>query len=128
MEVATAILLVQNAQENFPRLGRDFAHQVNVTVARIHGCLAGSPPPPESEIPLLDEMSRKAQEKLLIGQVAKEIQSNFAQIETVLDGFFRDAEKRPELAGLEVPFRQVAGRVDDHAARRSGRCGEQVFR
>ncbi|MEO8410958.1 MAG: Hpt domain-containing protein, partial [Propionivibrio sp.] len=82
MEVATAILLAQNAQENFSRLGGDgdFAHQVDVTVARIHGCLAGSPPPPESAIPLLDEMSRKAQEKLLVGQVAKEIQSNFAQI------------------------------------------------
>ena len=41
-------------------------------------------------MPLLDEMSRQAQEKLLIGQVAREIQSNLAQIEQVLDGFFRD--------------------------------------
>ena len=73
MEIATAILLTQNAQENFQRLGNDFAHQVDVTVARIHGCIAGNLPLPGSEIPLLDEMSRQAQEKLLIGQVAKEI-------------------------------------------------------
>ncbi|HEX5804694.1 MAG TPA: Hpt domain-containing protein, partial [Azospira sp.] len=109
MEVATAILLAQNAQENFTRLGADFAHQVDVMVARLHGFLADNPPEPGSEVPLLDEMSRQAQEKLLIGQVAKEIQSNLAQIEQVLDGFFRDAEKRGDLVGLEGPLHQIVG-------------------
>jgi len=109
MEVATAILLTQNAQENFHRLGSDFAHQVDVMVARLHGCVEGQPPLPGSEIPLLDEMSRQAQEKLLIGQVAKEIQNNLGQIEQVLDGFFRDADKRTDLAALETPLRQVIG-------------------
>ena len=109
MEIATAILLAQNAQENFQRLGNDFAHQVDIMVERIHGCIAENPPMPGSEVPELDEMSRQAQEKLLIGQVAKEIQSNLAQIEQVLDGFFRDAEKRADLATLEVPLRQVIG-------------------
>jgi chemosensory pili system protein ChpA (sensor histidine kinase/response regulator) len=109
MEIATAILLTHNAQENFQRLGADFAHQVDVMVARIHGCIAENPPLPGSEVPELDEMSRQAQEKLLIGQVAKEIQSNLAQIEQVLDGFFRDAEKRADLNTLEVPLHQVIG-------------------
>lgn len=109
MEVATAILLSLNAQENFQKLGSDFAHQVDVTVARIHACIAGNPPLPGSEIPLLDEMSRQAQEKLLVGHVAKEMQSNLTQIEQVLDGFFRDSEKRSELVGLQVPLRQVVG-------------------
>ncbi|MBK9445257.1 MAG: Hpt domain-containing protein [Betaproteobacteria bacterium] len=109
MEIATAILLAQNAQENFTRLGADFAHQVDVMVARLHGFLADNPPEPGSEIPLLDEMSRQAQEKLLIGQVAKEIQSNLAQIEQVLDGFFRDAEKRSDLTTLDGPLRQIVG-------------------
>jgi chemosensory pili system protein ChpA (sensor histidine kinase/response regulator) len=109
MELATAILLIQSAQKNYPRLGGDFAHQVDVTVARIHACIAGNPPPPGSEIPLLDEMSRQAQERLLIGQVAKEIQSNLVQIEQGLDNFFRDAEKRSELAGQEKLFRQIVG-------------------
>ncbi len=109
MEIATAILLAQNAQENFTRLGPDFAHQVDVMVARLHGFLAENPPEPGSEVPLLDEMSRQAQEKLLIGQVAKEIQSNLAQIEQVLDGFFRDAAKRGDLAGLETPLHQIVG-------------------
>ena len=109
MEIATAILLAQNAQTNQQRLGSDFAHQVDVTVARIHGCLAGQPPQPGSEIPLLDEMSRQAQEKLLTGQVAKEIQTNLAQIEQVLDAFFRAPEKRADLGNLDAPLRQIAG-------------------
>ncbi len=109
MEIATAILLAQNAQENFTKLGNDFAHQVDVMVARLHGFLADNPPEPGSEVPLLDEMSRQAQEKLLVGQVAKEIQSNLAQIEQVLDGFFRDAERRSELATLGAPMHQIVG-------------------
>ncbi|MDQ5906234.1 MAG: hypothetical protein QG590_715, partial [Pseudomonadota bacterium] len=109
MEIATAILLAQNAQENFSRLGGDFAHQVDVMVARLHGFLADNPPELGSEIPLLDEMSRQAQEKLLVGQVAKEIQNNLAQIEQVLDGFFRDADKRGDLATLDTPMRQIVG-------------------
>ena len=132
MEIATAILLTQNAQENFQRLGSDFAHQVDVTVARIHGCIAGKLPPPGSEIPLLDEMSRQAQEKLLIGQVAKEIQSNLVQIEQVLDGFFRDVAKRNELEGLDVPLKQVIGALtmmrQDAAVAALRDCADEIRR
>jgi chemosensory pili system protein ChpA (sensor histidine kinase/response regulator) len=109
METATAILLAQNAQENIQYLGGSFSHQVDVMVARIQGCLRGSPPQPGSELPSLDEISRQAQEKMLVGQVAREIKSNLAQIEQVLDAFFRDADKRAELNGLDTPLRQVIG-------------------
>ncbi|MEF8727382.1 MAG: Hpt domain-containing protein [Accumulibacter sp.] len=109
MENATAILLAQNAQENLQYLGSSFAHQVDVMAARIHDCIAGTPLPPESELPALDEMSRQAQEKMLVGQVAREITSNLAQIEQVLDGFFRDADKRGDLVQLDAPLRQVIG-------------------
>ncbi|MFT3848931.1 MAG: Hpt domain-containing protein [Propionivibrio sp.] len=132
MEIATAILLAQNAQENFHRLGGDFAHQVDVTVARIHGCIAGNSPQPGSEIPLLDEMSRQAQEKLLIGQVAKEIQSNLVQIEQVLDGFFRDATKRTELQSLDTSLKQVIGALtmmrQDTAVSALRECTDEIRR
>ena len=132
MEVATAILLAQNAQENFHRLGNDFAHQVDVTVARIHGCIAGTPPQPGSEITLLDEMSRQAQEKLLVVQVAKEIQNNLAQIEQVLDTFFRDADKRADLDALKSPLRQIAGALTimrhDSAVIALNECSAEIAR
>jgi len=108
MEVATAILLLQNAQESFKRLGTDFAQQVDLMVARLYACIAGRPAA-DSALPLLDEMTRRAQEKLLISQVAREIQNNLAQVEQSLDGFFRDPEGEHDLAVLDGPLKQTAG-------------------
>ncbi|MBL8396832.1 MAG: Hpt domain-containing protein [Candidatus Accumulibacter sp.] len=109
METATAILLAQHAQESLPYLGENFSQQVAVMVGRLADCLTGKELPPESKVPSLDEMSRLAHERLLNGQVAREIQSNLGQIEQVLDGFFRDATKRAELNNLEMMIRQIIG-------------------
>ncbi|HXE38287.1 MAG TPA: Hpt domain-containing protein [Azonexus sp.] len=109
MEVATTILLLQNAQEGFKRLGTDFAQQVDLMVARLYACIAGKPAAADEGIPLLDEMTRRAQEKLLIGQVGREIQNNLAQIEQALDAFFRDPAKGDDLAQLDAPLKQVGG-------------------
>ena len=121
MEVATAILLLQNAQENFKRLGTDFAQQVDLMVARLYACIAGRPAAADEEIPLLDEMTRRAQEKLLISQVAREIQNNLAQVEQALDAFFRDPAKAHDLSGLNGQIKQIGGRTGDawpHGRRR----------
>ena len=130
MEVATAILLLQNAQENFRRLGTDFAQQVDLMVARIHGCISGKPAESGDEIPLLDEMTRRAQEKLLIGQVAREIQNNLAQVEQALDAFFRSPDKNAELGQLQSPLKQIAGALTilghDAALTALQRCEEQI--
>ncbi|MDR0378443.1 MAG: Hpt domain-containing protein [Candidatus Accumulibacter sp.] len=132
MEVATALLLVWSAWKNYPRPGPNFAHQVDVTVERIHACIAGHPPTSGPDPALLDEISRRAQETLLVGQVAREIRNNLHQIEQGLDGFFRDAEKRPELAGLEKPFQQIIGALSmlrlDGAAAEAQDCLDAVRR
>jgi len=109
MELATGILLASNAQENFAHLGQDFAHQVDVMVERLHSCVTGTPPTTGAEVPGLDEMSRRAQERLLNSQVAKEIQSSLMQIEQVLDAFFRDASRRGDLTSLDTPLKQITG-------------------
>src|SRR5574343_301552 len=108
MEVATAILLLQNAQESFKRLGTDFAQQVDLMVARLYACIAGKPAADDA-LPLLDEMTRRAQERLLISQVAREIQNNLAQIEQSLDAFFRDPSGEHDLNLLDGPLKQTAG-------------------
>ena len=108
MEVATAILLIQNAQENFRRLGTDFAQQVDLMVDRLYACIAGRPAA-DTEVPLLDEMTRRAQEKLLIGQVGREMQNNLAQIEQSLDAYFRDPSKVPDVAQIDGQIKQVGG-------------------
>ena len=108
MEIATAILLTQNAQENFQRLGNDFAHQVDVTVARIHGCIAGNLPPPVRRFPCSTRCPAGAG-KAADRQVAKGNQKQSCSDRQVPDNFFRDAAKRSELEGLDVPLKQVIG-------------------
>ncbi|MDR0776401.1 MAG: Hpt domain-containing protein, partial [Azonexus sp.] len=130
MEVATTILLLQNAQENFKHLGTDFAQQVDLMVARLYACIAGKPAAADAGIPLLDEMTRKAQEKLLIGQVGREIQNNLAQIEQALDAFFRNPAKAHDLGALEAPLKQVGGALAmlGHfgAIASLNECGERI--
>jgi len=131
MEIATALLLIQTALENYARLGQDFAQQVDLMVKRLQTCMAGQIPQ-DSDIPLLDEMSRRAQERLLMAQVAREIQSNLAQIEQTLDVYFRDTSKRPDSGALESPLRQIAGALtilgQDAAVAYLRDCERQILR
>jgi len=111
LEVATALLFIESALENYLNLGPDFARQAQVVANRVRGVMAREALDPVDTIAggLLDEMTRRAQEKLLIFQVGQEVQVNLQNIEQVLDGFFRDASRRGELAALLGQFAQVQG-------------------
>src|SRR2546426_2887521 len=84
------------------------------------------------ELPLLDEMSRKAQERLLMNQVVSEMRANLRTIEQVLDAFFRDTAKRDELASLDKPVHQLLGALEmlgEQRARESlGAAAEEIRR
>jgi len=108
LEVATALLLLEGALENFPELGDEFTHQVD-TVAERLALAARGQALSALEIPHLDEMSRKAQERLLMHQVAKEILVNLANVEQTLDAFFRDPMQRGGLGQLTRPLGQITG-------------------
>lgn len=111
LEVATALLFLESALENYFRLGVDFPRQAKTVVERVRAAMAGESLPPMDAIEggLLDEMTRRAQEKLLVFQVGQEVQVNLQNIEQVLDGYFRDPAKRGELAALAGQFAQVQG-------------------
>src|SRR5688572_4376585 len=111
LEVATSLLFVESALENYFRLGADFQRQAKTVTDRVRAAMAGESLPPMDAIEggLLDEMTRRAQEKLLVFQVGQEVQVNLQNIEQVLDGYFRDAARRAELAPLAGQFAQVQG-------------------
>ena len=111
LEVATAILFVEAALENYAKLGADFARQAHTVTERLKSALAGEGLAPMDAIEggLLDEMTRKAQERLLVFQVGQEVQVNLQNIEQALDAYFRDRNKRGDLAGLAAQFAQVQG-------------------
>ncbi len=132
LEIATALLLAENALEGFERLGVDFARQVDVMAGRLNALLRGEPLATlqSMELPQLDEISRRAQERLLMRQVGREILGNLAVIEQALDAFFRDHSRAERLAALSMPLKQVEGALailgETRAVEVLGECTRQV--
>jgi len=127
MEYATGLLLAESAIENFASLSADFPRQVEAMIARLDAAQENRPAPPA---PMLDEMARRAQERLLLAQVAREIQANLRHMEQVLDAFFRDHEKRADLATLAQDTRQIMGALKmlglEHAEQLLSLCQQQI--
>ncbi len=127
MEYATGLLLAESAIENFASLSADFPRQVEAMIARLDAAQENRPAPPA---PMLDEMARRAQERLLLAQVAREIQANLRHMEQVLDAFFRDHEKRADLATLAQDTRQIMGALKmlglEHAEQLLALCQQQI--
>src|SRR4029434_2738702 len=78
-------------------------------LSRLDAARSLRPPSGAATAPLLDEMSKRAQERLLLAQVRREIQANLRHMEQVLDAFFRDSTKRAELATLAKDSQQIRG-------------------
>ena len=129
MEYATGLLLAESAIENFASLSADFPRQVEAMIARLNAARENRPVT-TAAAPMLDEMARRAQERLLLAQVAREIQANLRHMEQVLDAFFRDHEKRADLATLGQDTRQIMGALKmlglEHAVQLLGLCQEQI--
>ena len=130
MEFATALLLAESAYENFANLATDFADQVDAMLARLASAQAGTPAAAGGAAPALDEMSRRAQERVLLGQVMREVQVNLRHMEQVLDAFFRDHTRRADLAGLAKDSQQIRGAMRmldlDEADRLLALCQSQI--
>ncbi len=110
IEVATALLLAENVLENFAQFNDELAKQLEIQTERMSAVLRGHPEEINAAgIPNLGDISRKAQEKLLLAQVAHEIQVNLRRIEEVLDAFFRDTSKREGIPALESALKQISG-------------------
>lgn len=108
MEVATALLLVENASDADAEIDPELAQQAALMAQRL-ACLRRGESLSPLEQPLLGEMSRRAQEKLLMSQVVRETLNSLAVIEQTLDGYFRDPARAEDLAALARPIREVDG-------------------
>ena len=111
LEVATTLLLLQNNLEHYEDISGELLQQVEVQSQRLRAAAYSENNLADIvEIPLLDEISRQAQEKLLMAQVAQEIQLNIQKIEEALDSFFRDAmHDRQLISGLNRPLTEIQG-------------------
>ncbi|MBC7623577.1 MAG: Hpt domain-containing protein, partial [Aeromicrobium sp.] len=111
LEVASALLFVESSLENFFRLSGEFAAQSQAVIVRIKGAMSGTALPviDASTDAMMDDFSKRAQERLLMFQVGQEVQVNLSTIESTLDAFFRDPLKTADLATLPTLFAQVQG-------------------
>ncbi len=114
LEVATTLLLLQNNLEHYEDISGELLQQVEVQTKRLRTAAYSENNLADNvEIPLLDEISRQAQEKLLMAQVAQEIQLNIQKIEEALDSFFRDAlHDRKLISGLDRPLTEIQGALN----------------
>ncbi len=108
MEMATALLLVESIIDDFHKLPADLPQQIDVAVSRLHGITQGSisdlPP-----APTFKTLESETQGKELQAQVAQEILTNLAQVESILDKFFFEPAQRAELSLLPDLFKQISG-------------------
>jgi chemosensory pili system protein ChpA (sensor histidine kinase/response regulator) len=132
IEVATALLLIEDVVERFATLSPEFGEQCQAMIARLRkarGIRTEEAAPASAQ---LDEMSRRAQERVAIAQLVTEIQSNLREIEKELDGFFRDQSRRGELGKLDKPINQVLGAFrilnDAKAEQALAECATKVRR
>ncbi len=130
MEYATGLLLAESAMDNFAALSPEFPKQVDAMLARLDAAAQNKPLPSAADAPILDEMARRAQERLILAQVAREIQANLRHMEQVLDAFFRDHAKRGELATLAHDSKQITGALKmlglDRAEQLLALCQQQI--
>ena len=113
LEMATALLLAQNAAEHYAALGGEFTRQASTQAMRLQAAI--DPQFDVSTIPavaMLDEISRAAQEKLVVAQVTQEIQANLNRVEEILDRFFRDVSDRAGLPTVPNLMKQILGALN----------------
>ncbi|BAL26122.1 Hpt domain-containing protein [Azoarcus sp. KH32C] len=107
LEVATALLLADSAlQRGAPDAG--FSTQAADTANRLDALMRGEQVA-AAEYSATVETARRQQEREALGQVSREILSSLAQVEQILDDYFRNQAKRAPLAGLAKPLKQIEG-------------------
>ena len=110
IEFATSLILLETALEHIAALPTTFRTQVDRAVQRLAYAVSNSPIPDELRAELeANSLTRLAQEKQTIAQVAREIRSNMRSVEQALDAVFRDPSAIDELTPVPALLGQVSG-------------------
>ncbi len=110
IEFATSLILIETALDHIAALPSSFRTQVDRALQRLHYATTKAPIPIELRAENEDNsLTRLAQERQTISQVAKEIRANMRLVEQALDAVFRDRNASEELKPLPALLGQVSG-------------------
>ncbi len=110
LDIASSLLLTENAIDNFHRLSAEFPAQVEALATRIRAVTTGKGSEDDlPDLPSPDQAGHLTQEKKLLKQVAQEVLTNLSQVEDILDRFFFEPEIRNDLPALPELFNQIGG-------------------
>ncbi len=110
IEFATSLILLETALEHIAALPASFRNQVDRAVQRLAYAASNAPIPAELRAEIeANSLTRLAQEKQTISQVAREIRSNMRLVEQALDAVFRDRLAVDELKAVPALLGQVSG-------------------
>ncbi len=110
VEMATALLLIENTLDDFGKLPSKLPSQVERITTRLRTITTGKQH--DKKLPDVlgpSEVEYKTQEKKLQSQTSHGILANLGQIEAVLDRFFLNTTIRTELLTLAPLFKQTSG-------------------
>ena len=110
IEFATSLILIETALEHIAALPLSFRTQVDRAVQRLSYATSNAPIPAELRAEIeANSLTRLAQEKQTVSQVAREIRSNMRLVEQALDTVFRDRMAVDELKPVPALLGQVSG-------------------
>ncbi|GJL71006.1 MAG: hypothetical protein NMNS01_02050 [Nitrosomonas sp.] len=110
VEIATALLLIENVITDFHKLPSGFSDQVETLSVRLRMITTGKQQ--KNNLPAIpgpDEIEYKTQEEKSQRQAIQEILANLGQIEGILDRFFDEPSMQSDLSKLSPLFKQTAG-------------------
>ena len=110
IEFATSLILIETALEHIAALPASFRAQVDRAIQRLSYATSNAPIPTELRAEIeANSLTRLAQEKQTISQVAREIRSNMRLVEQALDTVFRDRMAVEDLKPVPALLGQVSG-------------------
>jgi len=107
LEMATALLFVENALNHIGHLPDNFAERADAMTSRLLSVVSGDHPTINAE--WMNEMSREAQQRQTMQVLTGELQTSLRQVEKQLDEYFNDPKQREALAQIETTLHQIGG-------------------
>ncbi len=107
LEMATAMLFVENGLDQLRQLPEDFAENAEAVGARLLALAAGETPPDAPQ--WQGELARQIQQGQTVAVLAGEIKAGLRQVEKLLDDYYDNPDKREALVQAEPVLHQLQG-------------------